>query len=179
MIKNIIFYIVLSALIISNIFLWVSQKKYSKTAFVKSQLVLEKYKGMNEVKAIYQKKVDAWKANYDSLEFRYNNSLQEYSSSVNKLSKTEKEQLEINLKRQEEVVNKYGKNIEEKAAEENEKLTQGVLNQVNDYIKRYAQQNGYELVLGVTLSGNILYGSEAIDITENIISGLNKEYKGQ
>ena len=160
------------------VFLWIQQKRVNRIAFIRSAVVLDKYKAMDEAKDLYQKKVEQWKVNYDSLEFNYNKSLQKFNASSG-LSKKEMDNYSENLKRQEDIAEKYAKTIEEKANQENEKLTQGVLNQVNDFVKSYAKQNGYDIVLGVTLSGNILYGSDAMDITDKIIDGLNKEFAGK
>lgn len=181
MIKKLLFVLLILLLAVSSILQWMEIKKKAKVAFVRSQLVLEKYKGMEQASAIYQKKLDAWKSNFDSLEFKYNSSLQDYNSKISSgtLNKSEAAKIENNLKQQEEVVNSYGKSLEDKSTKENEKLTQGVLNQVNEYIKRYAEKSDFDIVLGVTLSGNILYGSDAIDITEEIIAGLNTEFEGK
>jgi outer membrane protein len=158
--------------------LFIEIKRTPRVAFVKTQVVLERYGGMQDAKVIYQNKVDRWQAAYDSLELGYNKFLQDYNSMSAGLQGKQKQQLEDNMKNQGTVLQKYSKSIEEKAASENEKLTQGVLNQVNSYIKSYAEKHGYDIVLGLTLSGNILYGSDATDITEEIIKGLNEEYKG-
>jgi len=133
---------------------------------------------MDDAKVIYQKKVDRWQASYDSLELGYNKSLQDYNGKHAVLA-GEKKLMEEGLMNQGKVLEQYSKSIEQKAVEENEKLTQGVLNQINTFIKSYAEKNDYDIVLGLTRSGNILYGSEATDITQEIISGANQEYKGR
>lgn len=60
-----------------------------------------------------------------------------------------------------------------------DKTTQGMLDRVNSYIESYAVKQGYTVVMGVTTSGNILYGSKEADITEDIIQGLNGSFSVQ
>ena len=149
----------------------------SSVVFVRSQVVLDKYMGMKEATQIYQKKLDAWQANIDSLEFNYNSSVQEYKRKLEEISESELSELEENIRYKGIQLDKYSKAIEEKAAAEKEKMLQGVLNKINAYIKGYGEENDCDIIIGVTLSGNILYGADKKDVTEEIITGLNKEYK--
>ncbi|HMT27640.1 MAG TPA: OmpH family outer membrane protein [Bacteroidia bacterium] len=174
--NSIIVVIIAVVLSVGGSYFWYSKQKLSRLAYVRSQVVLDKYKGMEEAKARYQKKIDEWQANYDSLELNYNMMLQDYD---NPQFVGNRKELEIKLARQQQIVKNYADDLEIKAGQENEKLTQGVLNQINEYIKQYAISKEYDLVLGVTLSGNILYGSEAMDITDEIVQGINLEYSGK
>lgn len=50
-------------------------------------------------------------------------------------------------------------------------------NRVNDFVKRYAQENGFHIIFQYQIGGQIVYINEAFDVTSEIISGLNKEYE--
>ena len=56
-------------------------------------------------------------------------------------------------------------------------MMEGVLNQVNSFVQDYGRKKGYDVIFGTTLSGNILYGKEVIDITNEVVEGLNQTYK--
>ena len=154
-----------------------NNKNSSNVAFVRSQVVLEKYLGMQEATQIYQKKVDTWQSNIDSLQFNYNRGVQDYNRKLEDMSELEQSRLEERLRNQNIQLDKYAKAIEQKAAIEKEKMLKGVLNKINAYVKGYGEENDCDIILGVTLSGNILYGADKNDITKDIIAGLNKEYK--
>ena len=47
---------------------------------------------------------------------------------------------------------------------------------LKSYVKDYGKENGYTYIFGDNDSGGMLYGSESLDITEEIIEGLNKKY---
>lgn len=59
------------------------------------------------------------------------------------------------------------------------RLLEGLIEQFNKYIEEHAIRNNYEIVLGTTLSGNVLYVNKPLDITEEIIIGLNQSYKAK
>lgn len=54
-----------------------------------------------------------------------------------------------------------------------------ILDQLNQYIKDYGFNNGYDYVFGATGDGNILYGAEPADITEEVIKFINDSYQGK
>jgi Skp family chaperone for outer membrane proteins len=51
-----------------------------------------------------------------------------------------------------------------------------VYEEVNQYIKTYSQNNGYDYVLGNLGNGNIMYGNHIHDITLKVIDGINVAY---
>ncbi|KAA6440156.1 OmpH family outer membrane protein [Dyadobacter flavalbus] len=59
-------------------------------------------------------------------------------------------------------------------AKKNEELYKNI----RSYIEKYNKENGYEYVLGYSLGGGILFANPSLDVTQKIIDGLNKEYKG-
>lgn len=148
-----------------------------RLAYVRSQKVVEGFIGMREAQNIYQQKVTNWQQGIDTLNNSFNVSFASYKENYPKLSASERKSREEQLEQQRSKVLQYKESLEQKAKEENENLTQGALNQINAYIERYAKEKDYQMVLGVTLSGNILYAEEAIDISEEVLKGLNEEYK--
>ena len=148
----------------------------SQVAVVRSAEVVAQYAGMKEAKSVYQNKVAQWQATLDSLSNQLELSQQALESERVSLSLNEKTRREAMLGQQEAKVDKYQAVIEKKAKEEEEKILQGALNQINSYIEAYALENNYSVVLGTTQTGNILYAGKKIDITEEVITGLNNNY---
>jgi len=54
--------------------------------------------------------------------------------------------------------------------------TTEVNNRLNEYIEAYAKEKGYEIVLGSGGEGNVMYVKEGLDITEDLITFINKSY---
>ena len=163
--------------IIAAIGIWLLYNKPVKVAYVNSMYVVENYEGMKEALAIYQKKVNQYQTNLDTLAVIYNIKSENYESKKDKISKKELEDLEIELMRLREELFSYKENVESISKEEEEKLSQGALNQINSYVEKYSKKHHIDLVIGVTSFSNVLYGNESIDITEDILDGLNKNYK--
>ena len=70
----------------------------------------------------------------------------------------------------------YSKRIEQLMQGEDAQMTEEVLGQINGFVETYGRENGYDLILGTTQTGNLLYGREALDITEELLEALNRDY---
>lgn len=153
--------------------------KPRRIAYVRSAVLLEKYAGMKEVEGLYQRKVDQWKIRIDTLERSYQQSVQAYGQQYTRLTAIEKQRQEQTLRQAQQRLDAYAQNVEKEALDTREKMMQGAMNQINAYVKEYAREAGIDIVLGVTVTGNILYGSEASDITDEVLVGLNAKYSGK
>jgi outer membrane protein len=100
----------------------------------------------------------------------------EYEGKKSKLTLQEKKLMEELIHSKQEQFENYQGVIREKIQNEDKELTAKVLGKINDYIKRYGQQKGYRIILAATQYGNIVYAKEDIDITGEILRGLNAEY---
>ncbi len=47
-----------------------------------------------------------------------------------------------------------------------------------DYAKLYAQEKGYDYILGAQPDANIIYGTPDADVTEDFLTFINTKYEG-
>jgi len=85
---------------------------------------------------------------------------------------------EERLARKQQELATYNQNagaaLQNEEAAENEKL----YNKVSDYLKGYAKEKGYKLVLTYS-KGNptVLFADPSLEITKEVVAGLNEAYK--
>jgi outer membrane protein len=133
---------------------------------------------MEAARKVYQLKANAWKANIDTLSSEIQNQIMNYEKSSKNLSAREKQLTEELIRTKQKQLYDYQQAISQQAKEEDDKMTQEVLSQIDGYIKKYGAGKGYKIVLGAA-NGNIVYADEALDITTEILDGLNKDYSGR
>ncbi len=63
-------------------------------------------------------------------------------------------------------------------ADEENRISAGVLNQINAFVQDYAKRHGYKMIFGATDEGSIMYGDEDLDITKEVLAELNTSYHG-
>ena len=150
-----------------------------KIAFVRSQELVYGYLGMQEGHNKYTEKLQQWQANKQTLEGDYQEALTKFKEESLKLSEDEKAQRASHLRKLQENLEKYTISMSNLAGQEDENMTQAVLNQINSFLEEYGKRHGYDIIMGTTLSGNILYADKALDITERVLEALNKAYMGE
>jgi outer membrane protein len=128
---------------------------------------------MKEAQNLISQQQAVYIGRLDTLELLYNQAVNTYTERQDKFSKSEKQNLESLISKSQEDYAEYQQVAQNKIDEYTEKITQGVLNQVNDAVKVYAEKNNFDIVIGSNLTGNILYAKEQTDITTDIIDLLN------
>ena len=148
----------------------------SKVAYVKVGELLDKYQGMIDARAEYKQKEQVWMANVDTLGQELEQMIKDYEKKRAGYSARERTLTEQLIETKQQEFLRFRDAMQQKAREEDQKMTEGVVNKVNAYLKEYGEDSGYDLILGATAGGNILYGIEAIDLTEAVLKGLNESY---
>lgn len=54
-----------------------------------------------------------------------------------------------------------------------------VWNKINSYVNEYGKEKGYDMLLGASGNGGLMYGSEAYDATEDVLAYINEKYEGK
>lgn len=64
-----------------------------------------------------------------------------------------------------------------KLQEDQAKKTDELLTKIQEYLKDYNKDNKYDMVIGYSKGGGVLYAKEDLDITADVLKGLNEAYK--
>ena len=149
-----------------------------RVGYVQSEKLLDGFEGMKESHGLFKNKNEAWQANIDTLQADFQRAVQMYNSAYAGMSEQERVQQEENLQKQEEQLMQYTRAVQDRAKEEEEKMMQGILNQINSFITEYGEEHGYDMIFGTTRSGSLLYGHSHLDITHELLDAINAAYKG-
>jgi len=70
------------------------------------------------------------------------------------------------------------RDFEIKSSEITQNYDARIIQQMNQFIKDFSKENGYDYVFGNDNSGVLLYGEELNDITKEVIAYINNKYEG-
>ncbi|HWZ04428.1 MAG TPA: OmpH family outer membrane protein [Mucilaginibacter sp.] len=150
--------------------------KNDKIAYVDSARILNEYKGSAEAKKAFQSKAKVWQANIDTLTNEVKYSIQKYEKSIATLSPKEQELTKQLIQTKQKQLNDYQHAIQDNAKQEDGKLTQGIVTQINAFLLKYGKDRHYKMILIANQSGTIAYARDGLDITAAVIEELNNEY---
>lgn len=153
--------------------------KDSKVVYVDSAKLLNEYQGMKDARAVYQQKASAWKANIDTLAIEVQQQIQKYEKGSIAMSAKERELSKELIRTKQKQFAEYQQAMNVQAKQEDSKMTTQVVSQVNAYLKKYGESKGYKIILAATEYGNLAYVDEGLNITNEVLEGLNKEYAGK
>jgi outer membrane protein len=169
-ILNLLAIITLSVIVFSN---------NQKVVYVDSSKLLNNYKGMQAARAAYQQKAGAWKSNVDTLAGEVQQLIFKYEKENSLMSAKERQLSQELIRNKQKQLADYQQAMNTQAQQEDARMTSDVVVQVNAYLKKYGESKGYTVILAATEYGNLAYADEGLDITDEVLEGLNKEYSGK
>jgi len=151
-------------------------KSSSELVYVDVNKLIDGYKRTKIAKVDLEKKSSAAKTNVDSLMTNWEKELSNYEAERAGLSPKELKLKQELLSTKQHQINAFRQSVEKQIKEEDSKVTQTLLNDINDYIKEYGKSHNYKIIFGASGTGNIMYADESTDLTAEVLKGLNEEY---
>jgi len=149
-----------------------------KIGVVQMEKLVYDFNGMKEATKLYNEKVSEWGIQTDSMQLKLSSLYEQIRlDSLNK----DKDKLKNDIRKfliLKKSYTDYAKNVKETASEKDKEMTLGVVNQLNEYIKNYAMEEGYDVILCNSPQQNIGHVADKIDVTEEVLAYSNKKYEG-
>jgi len=149
-----------------------------KVVYVNSDSLLSKYQYFKDLKVKMETKASAAQKDMAAKGQAFQREAAQYQQQANTMPANERAATEERLGRKQQELQAYQQNagaaLQNEQALENEKL----YDTVADYLKGYAKKKGYKMVLAYSKSNpTILFADESLDVTSEVIIGLNENYK--
>ena len=146
--------------------------------FVRMDSMLNSFDMYHDLRKVYEDEVTKadsdMRAKENALQRDMKNLQEKYEKGLMTRSQAEEEQNRL-IRR--------GKALEEEVAKLRNDLMEKetvMLNQIQDailtYINKYNEEKGYSMIINTTGNSTVLYGNPGLDITREIIKGINEEY---
>ncbi len=148
-----------------------------RIACVRSQSLISGYTGTTEARQTFDSLAKTWQVELDTLKHDYQTAYEQYKIDRQGLSEQDRKKRVEELSWLQNNVQHHLETLTQRSKSEEEKMAQGVMRQVNTMIEKYGRDNNYDVILGTTLSGSVLYAREAIDITDDLLKQLNNSYR--
>jgi outer membrane protein len=151
--------------------------RHERVVYVDAIKLISKYKGVEAARSELNSKSQIWQSNLDTLRVELENIMSEYNRKKKSYSQREIKLMEDLIQTKQSQFVAYQQSIKEQYDKQDEAISTSILEKVNDYVKRYGEKNGYTIILAATHYGNIAYADKSLDLTDEILIGLNSEYQ--
>lgn len=154
---NIFLIIVLLIFVISNY-----ANRNLKIVYVENDKLFNKFSMTRELKSLGENEFNNKKLKLDSLYIKLQSP---------KISDSEKKILMQRFVQEKEELNQFNEYF---ASEQSSKIWA----RIKSYSSEFSQENKYQLIIGSENKGNVLYAAESIDVTNDLLTYINKKYEG-
>lgn len=154
-----------------------SEKVTNKIVYVNADSLSDKYVQFKDIKAKLEAKAKKAQTDLQSKGQAFQRELAEAEQKAATMSASERQATEERLARKQQELAQLNQNASASLAQDEATELSTVYNTISDYLKKHAQENGYEYVLTYSKTNPaVIYADQKLDITKQVIEGLNKEY---
>ncbi len=150
-----------------------------KVAYVNIDSILFNYKLSVELNDALVKKQSNMKSKLEKEGMDFQKDAQIFQEKVQKgifLTQQRAEEAQQDLMARQQELQQLEYEYTNQLSAEQQKMNAQLFDSITNYIKDYNTPERFQIILGHSLGGNMLYGSEQLSITNEVIEGLNKRY---
>ncbi len=150
-----------------------------KIAYITSDSVLKHYQYLDVNRKVLEGKTQKLEQEFRNRAQGLQNEISNYQRSVNNMTLSQAKALEEDLGKKQQNLQLYQQSLGQQLAEEEAKLNKQLYDRITTYLKKYGQEKGLQVVLKYDPTSDVLFGGESLDITSDVIKGLNESYKDE
>ena len=143
--------------------------------------IMENYDMANDLRSVVETKVSGIQSEIDRRGNKLQKDVNDFQNKIEKglLTRSVAEVQQQKLQQQQNDYQQYAMRKQQEMAEEQQVMLNQIMNAIAEFVQEYNAEKQYALIL--TTSGDILpapvvTGSPALDITDEILAGLNAAY---
>jgi outer membrane protein len=147
--------------------------------YVQIDSVLSHFDMATDLSGELQTKFNASESEFQAKQKAYQNDVNDYQykSQRGLITRSEAQTAEQELYAKQQNLAKLQQDLSQDLQEKQTVMNRQVINTIMEYLKKNSSQLNYKYVLGTSFGGNILYANDSLDITKNIVTGLNENYQ--
>jgi outer membrane protein len=153
----------------------------SKIVYINIDSLYGKYDMYKDMKAMMEDKQKKMEGEMAVKKNNYERSVMDYQDKAKKglLLRSEAEKIEQQLMGDQQNLMKIGESMQAQLADETRVQNNKLINTIVDYLKEYNKNGTYQFILSHLYGGNLLYADGSLDITNDVVKGLNEKYRSE
>jgi outer membrane protein len=148
-----------------------------KIAYIVSDSVLKRYDYLKVNMEQLEAKKTKMDQDYRNRAMGLQNEFNTYQRNVNTMTLGQVRATEEDLQKKQQNLQMYEQALTQQLMQEEAKLQKALYDRITTFLKGYCPDKGLQVVLKFDNSSDVLYGGRALDITEDVVKGLNESYK--
>lgn len=152
-------------------------KRPAKIGYAETSEILSKFNEAVDARRLYLESQKEWDRNLKILNDSLTAAMDVMKQRYDKATQTEKEHLRDNLRKRNEDLQRYTNAVKQLAQDRERALMDPVIKKVNSFLSDWGNEHGYDLIFGTMSGGNILHASKVMNVTVDVLNGINEHYR--
>jgi outer membrane protein len=148
-------------------------------AYINSDSVLKYYDFLKDNKVVLEEKTKKMDADFRNRAQSLQSEITTYQRNANNYTIGQARALEEDLTKKQQNLQMYQQSLSQELANEEAKLNKELYDRITGYLKTYGESKGLQVVFKFDPTSDVLYGVSALDITNDVVKGLNDSYKAE
>ncbi len=150
----------------------------SQIAYINYDTLLMNYEFYHDLSAKLEKRQKELENELGSRSRSLERQMTDFQEKVQKqlMTRYEAKEKESQLMQEQQALMQYRDQLTNQLVEEEQVMNRKLIQNIRDYLKNYNKSKGYQVVISNTFGGPLLYADRYLDITHDVIVGINEEY---
>ena len=148
-----------------------------KVAYINSDSVLKYYDYLKVNRDQLEAKTKKMDQDLRNRTVGLQNEITAYQRNVSGMTLGQARAAEEDLGKKQQNLQLYQQSLQQQLMQEEAKLNKELYDRITRFLKEYGEEKGLQVVLKFDPTSDVLYGGESLDITQDVIKGLNESYK--
>ncbi|MFK5957493.1 MAG: OmpH family outer membrane protein [Lutibacter sp.] len=162
-------------LIVAIAFIFASCNQ-TKVAYIDIEVLMKDYEATKALETSLKAKQEVMAKELDSIGAPFQLKVQQYYQNQQKMSTQKRAQTEQALQQEQQFLQSKQQEASLLLQKENQKMSEIITKRVDSFVENFAKSKGYNLVLGTSGQGTVLYGDESLNVTTEILEILNSDF---
>jgi outer membrane protein len=148
-----------------------------KLAYINSDSVLKHYEYLKINRDQLEVKTKKMDQDLRNRTAGLQNEITAYQRNVSSMTLGQARAAEEDLGKKQQNLQMYQQTLQQQLMQEEAKLNKELYDRITTFLKGYGQEKGLQVVLKFDPTSDVLYGGQSLDITQDVIKGLNESFE--
>ncbi len=145
-------------------------------AYINSDSLLSNYAYFSDLETQFNEKRNKLDAEYRNRAEGLQREIANFQQTAGGMTISQAKAVEEDLRRKQQNLMMYQEQLTQQLVQEESKMNSELYTKVSDFLKDYGQNKNLQIVLTYTKGSGVLYANDSLNITDDVLAGLNEAY---
>lgn len=147
-------------------------------AYINSDTVLKYYDYLKVSQVQLQEKTQKMESDFRNRAQGLQNEFTAYQRNVNSMTLGQVKATEEDLAKKQQNLQMYQQTLSQQVMQEEARINKELYDRLTTFLNKYGKEKGLKIVMKFDPTSDVLYVTEGLNISQDVIKGLNAEYNG-